>query len=308
MPGYSGAGHPRRMEGNIALLKELGWLRAAHTRIARYGVADQLGRQNQYPFLPFFGAIIVGAFFGGLMPGLLATLLATLVVYGLILPPTGSFLIQEEVQILRLGFFVIEGLAVCGLTALLASTRRLSEEALRNLEESEERYRVVVETASDAVIIIDEDSRIEFVNGAAEKVFGYAAEEMLGESLTMLIPEPLREAHRAGLKRYTETGNRSLDWGSIELQGLRKNGEPLPLEISFGEFSKDGKRCFTGFVRDIIGRKRAERELRESEERFRLIAENARDLICILDKEGRYAYASLSPQSTPKGADVSGSG
>jgi len=166
-----------------------------------------------------------------------------------------------------------------------------SEAARREIEE---RYRVVVETASDAIVMIDEDSRIEFVNGAAEKVFGYAEEEMLGESLTMLMPESLRETHLASLKRYNETGRRRLDWESIELPGRRKGGDEIPLEVSFGEFSKNGKSYFTGFMRDISERKRAERALRESEERFRLITENARDLVCMLDDEGRFAYTSPS--------------
>ena len=166
-----------------------------------------------------------------------------------------------------------------------------AEEARREIEE---RYRVVVETASDAVVMIDEDSRIEFVNGAAERVFGYAREELLGESLTMLMPKALREAHLAALDRYNETGTKRLDWESIELPGVRKGGEEVPLEVSFGEFYKDGRRHFTGFMRDIGERKRAERALRESEERFRLITENARDLVCMLDEEGCYAYVSPS--------------
>ncbi|HEV2093027.1 MAG TPA: PAS domain S-box protein [Rubrobacter sp.] len=141
--------------------------------------------------------------------------------------------------------------------------QKRAEEAQREIEE---RYRVVVQTASDAIVMIDEESRIEFVNRAAEKVFGYAQAEMLGESLTMLMPEPLREAHLASLKRYTETGKRNLDWESIELPGLRKGGEQLPLEVSFGEFSKDGRSYFTGFIRDISERKRAEENIRRLNE------------------------------------------
>lgn len=143
------------------------------------------------------------------------------------------------------------------------TVHKKAEEARREIEE---RYRVVVETASDAIIMIDENSRIEFVNGAAEKVFGYAKAEMLGESLTMLIPQPLRETHLASLKRYKETGRRNLGWESIELPGLRKGGQRLPLEVSFGEFSKDDKSYFTGFMRDITERKRTEEKIRRLNE------------------------------------------
>jgi len=82
----------------------------------------------------------------------------------------------------------------------------------------------------------------------------------------MLIPEPLRKTHLASLKRYNETGRKNLNWESVELPGLRKGGEPLPLEISFGEFSMDGRRYFTGFMRDITERKRAEENIRRLNE------------------------------------------
>ena len=154
--------------------------------------------------------------------------------------------------------------------------QKRAEKARREIEE---RYRVVVETASDAIIMIDEESRIEFVNGAAEKVFGYAKAEMIGESLTMLMPEPLREIHLASFKRYNETGRRNLRWESIELPGLRKGGERLPLEVSFGEFFKDGKRYFTGFMRDITERKRAEERIRRlNEELERRVEERTSQL------------------------------
>ena len=79
------------------------------------------------------------------------------------------------------------------------------------LRESEERYRVVAETASEAIVVIDEESRMLFINGAAEKMFGYARAEMIGQRLTMLMPEHLREVHEASLERYLKSGRRRLD-------------------------------------------------------------------------------------------------
>ncbi len=157
-----------------------------------------------------------------------------------------------------------EGRIVAGVAVFndITEQKRI-EEARRELEE---RYRVVVETASDAIVMTDDDSRILFTNGAAERLFGYTAEEMLGRQLTMLMPERLREAHQISLKRYVETGDRHLDWSSTELPGLHKSGKEIPLEVSFGEFIKEGELFFTGFMRDITERKQAEKEIRRLNE------------------------------------------
>ena len=141
--------------------------------------------------------------------------------------------------------------------------RKWAEEALR---ESETRFRTLAETASDAIITIDEYSTIIFVNPAAEQVFGYPMAEMQGANLTILMPDYLRHLHQAGMNRYIETGKRHLNWLAIELPGRHKTGCEIPLEISFGEFARNGQRLFTGIVRDMTERKRAEEALRRSRE------------------------------------------
>ncbi|MDT5122162.1 MAG: two-component system, cell cycle sensor histidine kinase and response regulator CckA [Acidobacteriota bacterium] len=163
--------------------------------------------------------------------------------------------------------------------------RKRAEEALR---ESEERYRVVAETATDVIVTIDENSTILFANGAVERVFGYAVSELLGKQITMLMPEYLRHLHKAGFSRYVETGRKHINWEAVELPGLHKSGQEIPLELSFGQFSKDGKRFFTGIARDITERKRVEQEMRKSEERYRDLVENARDIIYTHDLKGNY--------------------
>jgi PAS domain S-box-containing protein len=145
--------------------------------------------------------------------------------------------------------------------------RKRAEEDLR---ESEDRMRTLAETASDAIITISEESLILFINPAAEKVFGYTIADMLGQDLTMLMPEYLRHLHQAGLNRYLQTGSRHIGWDAIELPGLHQTGREIPLEISFGEWTKNGKRYFTGIARDITERKKAEEALRKArEERLR---------------------------------------
>lgn len=141
--------------------------------------------------------------------------------------------------------------------------RKRGEQKLR---ESESRFRTLAETASDAIITIDEHSTIIFANPAAESVFGYAVAEMLSRNLTMLMPEYLRHLHRAGFSKYLETGKRHLSWEAIELPGLHKSGREIPLEISFGEFTRNDRHFFTGVARDITERKRAEEALKQSRE------------------------------------------
>jgi len=144
--------------------------------------------------------------------------------------------------------------------------QRLAQEALR---ESEERYRIVAETATDAIITIDERGTILFANPSTERIFGYAVNDLLGQRITMLMPEHLRERHHKGINRYIETGKRHIPWTGVEIAGRHKDGHEIPLEISFSELVKDGRHYFTGILRDITERKHAEEALRESEEKLR---------------------------------------
>ncbi|HKV92706.1 MAG TPA: PAS domain S-box protein [Candidatus Angelobacter sp.] len=133
--------------------------------------------------------------------------------------------------------------------------RKKGESARRS---SEERYRVVVETANDAVLSADETGAILFANSATSRIFGYDSTELMGKPLTMLMPEFIRKVHETGFRRYLDTGVRHMNWQGAELIGLHKNGKEFPVEISLGELTQNGRRTFTGFIRDISERKRAE--------------------------------------------------
>ncbi|MDT7806344.1 MAG: two-component system, cell cycle sensor histidine kinase and response regulator CckA [Acidobacteriota bacterium] len=149
----------------------------------------------------------------------------------------------------------------------------LSGKELEELRESEARSRIVVETVADAIVTINDASIILFVNPAAEKIFGYAAPEMLGAHMTMLMPDYLRHLHDAGMQRYVETGVKHISWAGVELPGLHKSGHEIPLEISFGEFTLDGRRYFTGIARDISTRKHNEARLAAQYDVTRALAE-----------------------------------
>src|SRR5271166_2814568 len=141
--------------------------------------------------------------------------------------------------------------------------RKREESALRY---SEENYRLVVETAPDAVISIDERGAILLANPATARIFGHDPAELIGKPLTVLMPEFLRKLHEKGFSRYLATGQRHINWQGTELTALRKNGQEFPVEISFGELSRDGHKVFTGFIRDISERIQAE-ELRAAHAR-----------------------------------------
>jgi PAS domain S-box-containing protein len=130
-----------------------------------------------------------------------------------------------------------------------------------SLQDIVESSRVIAETASDAIITIDEESTILFVNRATSNIFGYTAAELVGSELTMLMPECFRHLHRAGLRNYVTDGQKHISWDAVELPGLHKSGRQIELEVSFGEFQKDGHRFFTGIARDITRRKQDEKRL-----------------------------------------------
>ena len=133
---------------------------------------------------------------------------------------------------------------------------------------SDERYRVIADAASDAIITIDTESRILVVNPAVERVFGYRPDELVGRSLTLLMPEYLRRVHEAAFKRYLETGVRHLNWAAVELPGLHRDGHEVPVEVSFGESRGPGGHTFTAILRDISERRAAEAALRRSEQQL----------------------------------------
>ncbi|OGB23224.1 MAG: hypothetical protein A3I66_09555 [Burkholderiales bacterium RIFCSPLOWO2_02_FULL_57_36] len=165
------------------------------------------------------------------------------------------------------------------------SERKRAEEALR---ESEQKYRLLWETTTDAVILMDQETRIRFANPSVAEVFGHPPETLIGEKVAILQPERLRKAHLQGLQRYLETGVKKLDWRHTELVALHQDGHEFPVEISFSHI-KPG--LFSGFIRDISERKHAEEALREREARIRRLVDANIIGIFIGDLSGRISEA-----------------
>jgi PAS domain S-box-containing protein len=133
------------------------------------------------------------------------------------------------------------------------------------LQATEQRYRSLWATTTDAVLIVGADDIIRFANPAVEEVFGWKPAELLGAPLAMVQPERLREPHRRGMRRYLASGRRKLDWRATETSALRKDGTELPVEIAFSQLADGGQPMFAAFVRDISERKQQQAALHRSE-------------------------------------------
>ncbi len=138
--------------------------------------------------------------------------------------------------------------------------RRQAQEDLRR---AEERMRSVVDHVVDGIISIDERGSIESFNPAAQKIFGYAQDEVMGRNVKMLMPEPYHGEHDAYLTNYLRTGKAKIIGIGREVVGRRKDGSSFPMELAVSEFRIGARRYFTGIVRDITERKRLEGELRQ---------------------------------------------
>lgn len=171
-----------------------------------------------------------------------------------------------------------------------AIERELADAAERRAKrEAEERYRIVAETASDAIITIDASGRILFANSATERIFGYKIEELIGRKATLLMPEANREEQLDKVEQYLRMGKRTVCWDGWETKGRRKDGVEIPISISYGEYRQNGDVNFTAIIRDVSSTKRAERQLRESFDDFRALVEATTKYVWELDESGRVA-------------------
>jgi PAS domain S-box-containing protein len=158
----------------------------------------------------------------------------------------------------------------------LAERKRAQEEMRR----SEARKSAILESAMDCVITMDHEGKVVEFNPAAEETFGYSREEAVGREMAeLIIPPSLRKAHREGLARYLSTGEAPLVGKRYELTGMRADGSEFPVEVAISKVDVPGPPLFTGYLRDITQRKRAEQELRETMETLRRTDEQRQQLL-----------------------------
>ena len=162
---------------------------------------------------------------------------------------------------------------------------------------SEARTRAVLAAAVDAIITIDERGIIESANPASEKLFGYPAAELVGRNVNMLMPAPYQGEHDGYLRNYLTTGEKKIIGIGREVVRLRRDRSTFPMDLAVSEVELDGRRLFTGIVRDITERKRAEHALRDSEARTRAVLAAAVDAIITIDERGTIESANPASET-----------
>ncbi|MCG6968667.1 MAG: PAS domain S-box protein [Gammaproteobacteria bacterium] len=167
--------------------------------------------------------------------------------------------------------------------AMDISNSKQAESALQN---SEAKYRAVVETAVDGIITIDKRGVIETYNKAAEHIFGYSAAQAIGKSITMLMPQSYAEHHQDYIENYLYNGTQKVIGTQREVSGMHMDGIIFPLQLSVSEMRIDGESKFTGIVRNIAQIKQTEKALLRSERFSRNILNSLSDHIAVLDKYG----------------------
>jgi diguanylate cyclase (GGDEF)-like protein/PAS domain S-box-containing protein len=158
------------------------------------------------------------------------------------------------------------------------------------LRKSEARYRTVLDAAFDAIVTITPDGIVRWFNCGAERIFGRRAEEVIGQPVTLLMPERYRDLCVAGLHRYLRTGEARVVGGTTELVGLRKDGSEFPIEMSLGETHENGERLFTGVIRDVAERKRVEEVLERLSRQHEMVLKSAGEGIFGLDPDGNATF------------------
>lgn len=176
-------------------------------------------------------------------------------------------------------------------TARLRAEVNRRTDAERDLSDANQRLQSLVATANDAVITIDEQSRIIDWNFAAERMFGWSRDEALGQCLTeLIIPPALRERHSAGIERFLAQRDAAIFNRHVETRALRRAGDEFDAELAVWPVRTDEGYTFSSFFRDITRRKAAERALAESETKYRKVVENVNEGI-LVTAGGRILYA-----------------
>ncbi len=156
------------------------------------------------------------------------------------------------------------------------------------LARNEIRYRSIVDNIPDGLITIDEYGTVETFNKACGSIFGYRENEVIGKNINMLMPEPYFSEHDQYLKNYHDTGKAKIIGLGREVEGKRKDGNTFPVYLSVSEMSPDGRRIYSGIVRNITERKNNEKELREKEEKFRQTIANAPIGMALVGLDGNW--------------------
>lgn len=227
------------------------------------GLAARLALDPLMPeratFIFFVPGVVVAAGLGSYRPAALVTMAGAAA--GLIADAlTGEVLLGDLVAA---GVFMIVGGTIAAGGGWMHQARQREVAAVRELSLREAHLTSILHTVPDAMIVIDERGLIRDFSQTAERQFGWTADEVAGRNVSMLMPNPYRDAHDGYLERYYRTGERRIIGLGRVVVGERKDGSTFPMELAVGEMNLADGRFFTGFVRDLTERQNTETRLQE---------------------------------------------
>jgi two-component system sensor kinase FixL len=215
--------------------------------------------QDRPFFLLFMPAVLLSAALWGPAPALLSTLV--LLIGGVLL--SGLSLHSPAADLINAALFALMGPAIAYGGWRLQRQAARTADALIHLEEREAHLQSILDTVPDAMVVIDEHGIMQSFSATAERLFGWRSEEVIGRNVSMLMPQPYRDAHDGYLLRYLSTGERRIIGIGRVVVGERKDGSTFPMELAVGEMRSRQQRFFTGFVRDLSETQATERRLQD---------------------------------------------
>jgi len=263
-----------------------------HSAIWRYGLAvllvaaawalrlaldPILGRRSPFLILPI--AILLVARFGGWLPALVATLLSALAGWCFLIRPSFSFTFEDTPDAEDIAVYVISATGISLLGGKLRETIILKTQSEQAAKRSEATVRALLDSAAQVILAVDASGTIVMVNHMTETTFGYKPDELLGQSLDLLLPEEVRSRHREHQKDYFDSPrNRPMGIG-LELKARHKIGAIFPVEISLSHVETPTGRLAIAFVTDITQRKHVE----EERQKFVSLADRSQEFIGMCD-------------------------
>lgn len=215
--------------------------------------------EDQLLLLLFVPALLAAAAVGGPGPAILATLLS---ICGVTLAH-GLDIYRYTANQIETVVFLLLGPAIAFGGAQLRQWAREARAALDRVAQREAHLQSILDTVPDAMVVIDERGRMQSFSSAAERLFGWRAEEVIGRNVSMLMPPPYRDAHDGYINRYLTTQERRIIGIGRVVVGERRDGSTFPMELAVGEMKSGDHRFFTGFVRDLSERQETEKRLQD---------------------------------------------
>jgi two-component system, LuxR family, sensor kinase FixL len=210
-------------------------------------------------YIFYMPGVLIASAYGGWGPGVLATalgLLAGVFFVGDIRPLDGGDIVNAVV-------FALVGIGTSWRGELLRRSRVAAAAAAEEALAREAHLQSILDTVPQAMVVIDEHGVVQSFSAAAERLFGYAAGDMIGVNIKILMPSPYRESHDGYLDRYLRTGERRIIGIGRVVVGERRDGSTFPMELAVGEMHVGNRRYFTGFIRDLTERQKTEARLQE---------------------------------------------